>query len=184
MFKHILASVLSIAIFTSSTLADSDEERMRQLYDLYQCPIFSYLTAIHRTRFKSEQDRFLILEISDPRGGRYGQCAFFDKDRQIHCEAASPYYEKRLKGYFTADRLKLLGTLGYTTEASSKNYYIERPAAGGKALYEIAGLLVETLGRVFDMQLDELLVYHAPLLKRPPKQNSLRGFCAPVVSMR
>lgn len=185
MLKHLRATVVVLSLSVSAVRADSADDRLQKLHEIYQCPIFSYLATIHRVRFKSEQDRFLILEISNPADGRYyAQCAFFDRDRHIHCEAASPYYDDRLKEYFTSDRLKILSMLGYTTEISAKNYYIEAPVQDTKSLYDIAGLLVETVGRVFDMQLDERIIYHAPLVKRPPKQTSVGGFCAPMISSR
>src|SRR5215469_9773177 len=156
MAKHILATALVILISVTSAHADSNDERLGRLRALYQCPIFTYLAAIHRNHTAPEQNQFLIIELSYPRDHRfYTQCAFFDDSRQIHCEAGSPFYDDRLKDYFTAERLATLAALGYTTETSSKNFYWERPVADLKSLYDIAGILIETMGRVFDMQLDE-----------------------------
>ena len=49
----------------------------------------------------------------------------------------------------------------------------------------IAGLLVDTVGRVFDMQVNETLMYEAPLVSGKPKptQDS-RKYCGQMISLR
>ena len=184
MLKHIIVTALSFAVLTSTARADANEERLKKLHELYQCPIFSYLQAIKSANPKTESDSFLIVEMSYPSDGRfYAQCAFFDDWNQIHCEAASPHYDRRLKSYFTPQRRKLLETLGYTTRSSKNNFYTELPVSDDQALYEVAGLMVETVGRIFDMQLDERLIYHAPLVKQTPRGEDNK-FCAPMISLR
>lgn len=176
---------VALAVVAGNAFANENDDRVATLQEKFRCPIFYYLAAIHRSRSKDEQNRYLILEMSYPGDSRYyTQCAFFDSDRQIHCEAASPYYDERLKDYFSDGRLKALSTLGYSTVITSKNFYTERPVPDMKSLYDVAGLVVETLGRVFDMRLDDKLIYHAPLVKRPPKRPEVLGLCSPMISSR
>jgi hypothetical protein len=178
-----VATVLLVAFGATTVSADATNERIAALQAKFRCPIFEYLSAIHRTAHKDkEQNRFLITEITPGDHSRYVQCAFFDMDHSLHCEAASAYYDKKLNGYFTAERLKILGTFGYSTEASSKNYYFERPTPNPKALFDIAGVMVATLGSVFDMTADETLTYEAPQIKqlRPTKVDG--KFCPPAIS--
>jgi hypothetical protein len=183
LWKLSAAAVLLLAVGTTNTFADSTEDRIAMLQAKFRCPIFEYLSAIHRTAHKDkEQNRFVIAEIKPGDAIYFVQCAFFDMDHKLHCEAASDYYDKRLKGYFTPERLKALGALGYSTEANSMNYYFERPTPNTQALYDIAGILVATLGRVFDMQLDETLAYHAPLIKRLRATKTDSKFCTPQIS--
>jgi hypothetical protein len=185
MLKHIVVTTLLVAALATTARADSNDDRLKKLHELYQCPIFSYLQAIKRATPKTEQDSFLIVEMSYPNDGRfYAQCAFFDDWTQLHCEAASPHYDKRLKAYFTPQRRQVLDMLGYTTRSSKNNFYVELPASDDQSLYGVAGLIVETVGRVFDMQLDERLIYHAPLVTQMPRGSDGDKFCAPMVSVR
>lgn len=178
-----IAAILLVFITSTSARADADSDRIAALQAKFRCPIFEYLTAIHRTAHKeAEQNRYLIAEIVPGDHDYFVQCAFFDKDHKIHCEAASAYYDDKLKTYFTSERLSALGSLGYSTEASSMNYYFERPTPNAQALYDIAGVLVATLGRVFEMQPDETLAYHAPLVKRLHATKTDAKFCTPLVS--
>jgi hypothetical protein len=175
--------IIAFVVVAGNAIADDTDDRVASLQEKWRCPIFSYLAAIHRARSKTEQNRYLILEMTYPGDGRYyTQCAFFDGDKHIHCEAASPYYDERLKDYFSDDRIKALSSLGYSTEISPKNFYVERPVPDMKSLYDVAGLLVETLGRVFDMTADDKLIYHAPLVKRTPKRFESLGLCSPLIS--
>ena len=185
MLKHLAACAFSVAIFASAAYADSSDDRLKKLHDLYQCPIFSYLVAIHRAP-SSLKDRYLTLEIAGLHDRKfYAQCIFYNKDRKMHCEAASPFYDTELQDFFTRERLVVLRSLGYTTKPSKNNYHLERGVKNADSLYDIAGLLVETLGRVLDMQLDERLIYHAPLVKQTPA-GGIEGskLCAPLISLR
>lgn len=178
-----VAAAVFVAFAAASARADADEDRIAALQAKFRCPIFEYLSAIHRRAHKEkEQNRFLVAEIAASDPNYFVQCAFFDMDRQLHCEAASAYYDPRLKDYFTADRLKELGALGYSTTVSSMNYYFERRAPNAQALYDIAGIIVTTFGRVFEMQPDETLAYHAPLVKTPPVGKAEGKFCSPLIS--
>jgi hypothetical protein len=76
----------------------------------------------------------------------------------IYCEASSPFYHDDLTPFFTHERLKILAQLGYTTKPTENNFHLERSSASIDEIYDVAGLYVETLARVFDMQLDETLV--------------------------
>lgn len=178
-----MATVVLVAFSAATAQAEMTENGIAALQAKFRCPIFEYLSAIHRTAHKDkEQNRFLIAEITPGDHQYFVQCAFFDMDHKLHCEAASDFYDKRLKGYFTPDRLKALGALGYSTEASSMNFYFERPTPNLQSLYETAGTLVATLGRVFEMRPDETLAFQAPLVKRlrPTKANA--KFCTPQIT--
>ena len=181
--RRAVAAVLLLAVGALSVRAAATDDRLAELQAKFRCQIFDYLSAIHRTaRKEKEQNRFLIAEIIPGDHRYFVQCAYFDMDSQLHCEAASAYYDKRLDGYFTSERLKALAALGYSTEASSMNYYFERPTPDAPALYAIAGIIVSTLGQVFDMQTDETLAYQAPALKRVRVTKSISKYCTRLTS--
>ena len=171
--------------FASSSVAADSGDRIAALQDKFRCPIFEYLMAIHKTPIKSK-DRYLTAAITDPVDEKYyAQCIFYNKDRKMHCEASSPFYHEQLKTFFTRDRLGELRQLGYTTKPSKNNFHLERASANIDQLYDIAGLYVDTLARVFDMQLDETLTYHAPLVPTKPSGDPAdTKYCRPMVSLR
>lgn len=183
MAKHILATTFAILLIITSARADSNDERLRRLHDLYQCPIFSYLMAIHHAAINL-QNRYLVLVIDHRVDERfYAQCAFEKQDRRMHCEVSSPHFND-VTQYFRGEHLAIVKSLGYRARKND-NFYQKRDARGPEALYQIAGLLINTLGKVFDMQPDEGLIYDAPLVKRSP-ENGIEGskFCAPTISLR
>jgi hypothetical protein len=184
MSNRILATALSMAMFVSSVSAASTDDRLKKLHDLYQCPIFAYLVAIHRTPL-NDDNRYLIVTIEHRIDDRfYAQCAFESQDRRMHCEVSSPFFNPVMKPYFKGDRLKLIKALGYRSRRND-NYYQKRDAQSLTSLYQIAGLLVDTVGRVFDMEADEGLKYEAPLVKLPPRDGVAgSSLCAPMTSAR
>ena len=183
MIKRIVASLLTFMMSLSTVRADTDDDRLKKLHDLYQCPIFSYLVAIHRQPLVRE-NRYLSLEIAHRVDHRfYAQCAFEDEDRRMHCEVSSPFFNKVMTPYFRGDRLKIVKALGYRRQPKD-NYYQKRDAQDLRSLFQIAGLLIETEGRLFDMEPDEGLNYDAPLVIGRPTDVTEGGFCAPMISQR
>ena len=166
--------------------ADPTTDRIAALLDLYRCPVFAYLVAIHKTPTITRLDnRFLIVEIGHRIDHRYyAQCAFDDLDRKMICEVSSPVFNPELRPYFKGARLKRVKALGYRARRKD-NYFQWRDARTPDALYAIAGLLVETLGYAFDMRPEEGLTYEAPLVPTkpdPPREAFSR--CAPAISLR
>jgi hypothetical protein len=182
--RTVLSAVVSL-IFVQQVLADPVDERVAALQEKLRCPIFELLLAVHRTPLKTKE-RYVVIAIKTPDGeGAYTQCIFFNKDQRMHCEAASPFYNQELKSFFTKERIALLKNLGYTTRPSKNNYHLEPKIAGLDSIYAVAGLYVETLGRVFDMQPSDNIIYHAPLVpKMPPPSAESAPYCHPMVSLR
>ena len=179
--KRSVATVLLVAFGAATANADTTDDRIAALQAKFRCPIFEYLVALHNTSTKLN-DRYLIAEINT-RERHYAQCIFYGKDKKMHCEAESPFYHSELVAYFTPERLAVLKSLGYTTKPSKNNYHLERKVTGLESLYEIAGLYVDTLARVFDLQLDETLNYTAPRVPlRPAGSPETQRFCQPKLS--
>ncbi len=188
------AAVTALALLCAATQADTLDERIAKgepplqrrleiLESKYRCPITAYLTEIHH-RPSPEQDRYLILW----RAGRpelYVQCAFFDDDRQIHCEAVSGYYGEPIAGFITPAKLTALAALGFSTDASAGNFVQERAAPDGEALYDVAGMLVETLARVYDLATIDELLHEAPLAPALPRTLTAGNrHCPALISVR
>jgi hypothetical protein len=179
--KRSAAALLLLAFSVATARADATEDRIAGLQAKFRCPIFEYLVALHDTSPKLK-DRYLIVEIVTEER-YYTQCIFFSKDRKMHCEAESEFYHPRLGSYFTPERRAVLKSLGYSTRATKNNYKLERKVTGIESLYDIAALYVDTLARVFDMQLDETLKYEAPRVPIPPAGGpETKRFCQPKLS--
>lgn len=105
-------------------------------------------------------------------------------DTRLLCELDSPFFNPAMKKYFRGNKLKLVKSLGYKLHRKN-NYYQWRDARTPEALYDVAGLLVDTVGRVFDMQVDETLMYKAPLVSGTPKPTEdSRKYCGQQISLR
>jgi len=176
-----VATVLLITFGATTANADATEDRIAALQAKFRCPIFEYLVALHDTSPKLK-DRYLVAEINT-KERYFTQCIFYNKDRKMHCEAESPYYDRSVSSYFTPERLAILKSLGYTTKPSKNNFHLERKVTGVESLYEIAGLYVDTLARVFDMQIYETLNYIAPRVPlKPSGSPETQRFCQPKLS--
>lgn len=178
--RSIAAAAIAFSVAIAS--ANADDARIAALQTKFRCPIFEYLSAIHAARLKLKH-RFLIAEIANPKAAYFTQCIFYGRDRKVHCEAESPFYNSDLIAYFTPERLAVLKSLGYSTKATKNNLHLEQSALGAAQLFEIAGLYVDTLARIFDLQIDETLTYTAPLVpKLPQPSDETARYCTPQIS--
>lgn len=184
--RRSVATVLLFIIGATAARADATEDRIAALQAKYRCPIFDYLQAIHKYPTPERMDnRFLVVTI-EHRGDQryYAQCAFDSMDTRLLCELDSPVFNPVMKKYFRGNKLKLVKTLGYRPHKKN-NYYQWRDARTPEALYDVAGLLVDTVGRVFDMRADETLMYKAPLVTGTPKAtDDSRKYCGQQISLR
>lgn len=185
--QRAVATVLLVSAAAGVANANADDDRIAALQAKYRCPIFDYLEAIHKYPTPQRtNNRYLIVTIDHRIDQRYyAQCAFEKLDRRMICEVSSPSFNPEFKStYFAKARLPTIRALGYHARRKD-NYYQRQPAESPEALYKIAGLLVETLGRVFDMQSDEALTYEAPLVPKPPEPSEEGSrFCSPQISLR
>lgn len=161
----VVAAILAMPGLAARAEPAALQHRLDALQEKYRCPITEYLLAIRR-RPLARKRRFLVLSPLIAEG--YVQCLFFDKDRQIDCEAASGYYDPDMADVKTPAKLAALAALGFATDASAGNFVQQRPVSSDGALYDVAGMLVETLARVYDLDPDDLLRFDAPLVPRPP----------------
>jgi hypothetical protein len=184
--KRAVTAALPLAVGVTNARAGTTEDRITQLQAKFRCPIFDYLQAIHKYPTPQRtDDRFLIVTIAHREDQRYyAQCAFDSMDTRMLCELDSPASNPIMKKYFRGQKLKLVKALGYRVHKKN-NYYQWPDARTPEAIYDIAGLLVDTLGRVFDMQIDETLMYEAPLVTGTPKPTEdSRKYCGEQISLR
>jgi hypothetical protein len=184
--RRAIATMVLVTFGATSAMADATEDRVAALQVKFRCPIFDYLEAIHKYPTPERTDnRFLIITI-EHRGDQryYAQCAFDNMDTRMLCELDSPASNPVMKKYFRGNKLKLVKSLGYRLHRKN-NYYQLRDARTPEALYDIAGLLVDTVGRVFDMQVNETLTYQAPLVTGTPKPtDDSHKYCGQQISLR
>jgi hypothetical protein len=184
--RQSVATALLVTLGAVSARADATDDRIAALQAKFRCPIFDYLQAIHKYPTPERMDnRFLIVTIGHRADERYyAQCAFDSMDARMLCELDSPFFNSSMKKYFRGEKLKLVKALGYKIHRKN-NYYQLPDARTPEALYNIAGLLVDTLGRVFDMRIDETLTYQAPLVAGTPKPTEdSHKYCGEQISLR
>jgi hypothetical protein len=186
LLRRSVATVLLVALGAVSARADATEDRIAALQAKFRCPIFNYLNAIHAVPTYARTDNRYLIIIIEHRGDEryYAQCAFDNLDTRMICELDSPFFNPTMKKYFRGDKLKLIKALGYRLHRKN-NYYQWRKSLTPEDRYEIAGLLVDTIGRVFDMRADETLMYEAPLVTGTPKPIEYAAkYCEPHISLR
>jgi len=147
----------------------------------YECPVAVRLAAIHeRGDMHREDSRFLILAVHKS-GPAYVQCAFFDNDRQMMCEAASGFYDTSpgtpSQVHLPAAKVAKLGKLGFSTDASHGNFQRVMDTSNAEGLSAVARLLLSALYEAYDARIDDSIKVTAPLL--PESRPTLdRGLCS------
>ena len=176
MRRGIATIAILVICLSRATAAESITQqnvRINTLQTQYRCWIASILTHIGRQKKSDPDDRFAIFYPAT-RPDAYVQCLFRPDGKEIYCEAESGYYAPRYTP--SPDKVAIAASLGFSTDATKGNFKLYRPITDPEALDRIAGLIVETLGRVYDLRLDETLNLNAPLVKAMPVRP-----CAPLI---
>jgi hypothetical protein len=139
-------------------------ERLAKVLATYHCPVTAYLSEIHaKPHPEDEQNRYLILS-AQRHPEFYVQCAFFNEDTAVHCEAASGFYNAKIASFATPAKRAILARLGFSTDSSKGNFVAEWEVNDRSTASDIAEVLIATLVRVFDFAADDKLAFNAPLL--------------------
>ncbi len=91
----------------------------------YRCTVVELLAHIHGRPHPEQMYRYLVLENAATHS--YVQCLFFDRDRQMLCEAWSGWWDKKgngpgFKPDIAPEELHALAKLGFSTDASHGNF--------------------------------------------------------------
>ncbi len=161
----VLAAALAIAMAPRSA---ADGDYLGSFISAYRCPVALRLAAIHaRGDRKREDNRFLILALKEGEVS-YVQCAFFDEDRRMLCEAASGYYNAP-KGaprtaYLPPDSIAALAKLGFSTDDSHGNFQREMEIRGRSDFNSVAELLLAALYQSYGARLGSKIEVHSALV--------------------
>jgi hypothetical protein len=179
-FPSLRATVIALSIASASTaLAGAlDADPTEQAFvSRYRCGIVRTLETIHSTPEPQEEtDRFLILYRKDHQAS-YVQCAFFGSDAELHCEAASGFYDhvgEPRSHFVTGDRLAALGRLGFSLDDSHDNYLRIFQIRTSPDFTEIADFLLSALNEGYGGPTQ--IGVEAPLANGAPIDSR----CAPV----
>lgn len=163
-----VAVALANAIALAPRSAAADGDSLGGFLSAYRCPVMVRLAAIHaRGDRKREDNRFLILALQKGEVS-YVQCAFFDEDRRILCEAASGYYNAP-KGaprtaYLPVDSIAALAKLGFSTDDSHGNFQREMEIRGRSDFNSVAELLLTALYESDGARLKSKIEVHSALV--------------------
>jgi hypothetical protein len=161
-----LAIALAIAITISPAAAETDD--LGAFLSAFRCPVTQRLAGIHaRGDPKREDERFLILALAQGETN-YVQCAFFDADRRIMCEAASGYYDAP-KGaprsaYLPGGSIAALAKLGFSTDDSHGNFQRVMDTPEPSDFASVADLLLNALHESYGARLDSKIEVHSALV--------------------
>ena len=164
-FRHRAAA---LALLLTAVPAVAEPRGREAFLDAYECPVAKRLAAIHeRGDRHKEPGRFLILSIDRP-GPDYVQCAFYDEDRQMMCEAASGFYtdppNTKRQTYLPPATVAKLGKLGFSTDDSRGNFQRVMDTRDSGGLGSVARLLLRALYEAYGARTDDRIAVTAPLL--------------------
>lgn len=160
---------VALAIATAPRPAAADGDNLGGFLSAYRCPVIVRLAGIHaRGDRKREDERFLILALARDENS-YVQCAFFDEDRRILCEAASGYYNAPegapRTAYLPADSIAALAKLGFSTDDSHGNFQRETEIRGRSDFDSVAELLLTALYESYGARLNTKIEVHSALVE-------------------
>jgi len=104
----------------------------------------------------TEHERFLVLTADN---GGYVQCMFHDNDTGIYCESSSGFYQMP-KPKLSRKQRKAIAAQGFSMNGKQGNFTLDVPMNGEGTLWNIAGLMLETLYRGYG---SEHFTMNAPL---------------------
>jgi hypothetical protein len=161
------AAALAIAGAFGSAAADTDERGA--FLSAFRCPVIQRLALIHaRGDRKQEDSRFLILALSHGETS-YVQCAFFDEDRRMMCEAASGYYlapeGAPRRFHLPADSVAALARLGFSTDDSHGNFQRQMETPDPSDFASVAELLLSALYETYGARLDSRIEVNSALVR-------------------
>lgn len=164
--RIVAAVALAVAAAPGPCAADDDE--LGSFLSAFRCPVTLRLSSIHaRGDRKREDERFLILALAHNEIS-YVQCAFFDDDRRVMCEAASGYYDAPEGAprtvHLPAESVAALAKLGFSTDDSHGNFQrvIETPDPSAFAL--VADVLLTALYQSYGARLASKVEVHSALV--------------------
>lgn len=170
-----MAAMMAFAL-ASGARAESARDAF---VELYHCPVTRLVEAIHQSGDpKKENNRYIIL---NPGGAEqdYVQCAFFDSDRKMHCEAASYFYWKSPRPYLPQASIAALAKLGFSTDGSHGNYVRELASGEEGQRARIVDMLLDALYDAYGMRSSERLAVQAPMLFARERYVR-KSRCAPI----
>ncbi|HLH12997.1 MAG TPA: hypothetical protein VKV77_14125 [Methylovirgula sp.] len=166
--RALLALAVALAFVVAPRSAVAEDDSLGAFLSAYRCPVTLRLAAIHaRGDRKREDQRFLILALGQGETD-YVQCEFFDKDRQMMCEAASGYYYAP-KGaprtvYLPADSVAALAKLGFSTDDSHGNFQRVMTTPSPSDFSTVADLLLSALYQSYGARLKSKIEVHSALV--------------------
>ncbi len=166
---HVCYAAFAIALAAGSAAAEQSKS-LRDFLMHYRCPVVDRLDRIYEAGdHASHRDRFLALTVPEHPHG-YVQCMFFDRRKEMLCEASSGfYYDKpgtERTMYLAPEAVAALGRLGFSTDDSQGNFSIEFPVADPPDLNAIADLMLKALHDGYGARADTKLKFSAPFARR------------------
>jgi hypothetical protein len=160
------AGAFAVAVTSGPVAADGDD--LGSFLSAFRCPVALRLASIHaRGDREREDERFLILALAQG-DTSYVQCAFFDEDRRMMCEAASGYYDAPEGAprhvYLPAKSVAALASLGFSTDDSHGNFQRVMETADPSDFVSVAEVLLSALYETYGARLDSKIEVHSALV--------------------
>ena len=129
----------------------------------YRCRIAGALEYL-RNRPIVAVNPLIVMDVLGRRDA-YQQCMMEPDRKTLYCEAASGFYYRPARKQFDSAKLNTVEDLGYVPDGSNSNFTFEKPVAGPRDMYDVAGTLIEVFVRVYGLKPSEILEYWSKNLK-------------------
>lgn len=128
----------------------------------YECSASLVIAQIHAHAHPEGMHRYIILNATGRRSS-YVQCLFFDRDRQMLCEAASGWWAApKDRPRFDPGEKQALAALGFSMDDSHGNFQRSLHFRAGPDPVAIAQLMLTALYRGYGARAGDDIQVQAP----------------------
>lgn len=136
-----IAAVVGLSV---SSIAAEAADDLSTFVTTYHCTVAELIARIHTHPHPERMRRYLILESAVTHD--YVQCLFFDRDRQMLCEAESGWWNKAGENpHFVPAGKQALAHLGFSMDASHGNFQRYFRFQSGPDDGDVADLMLRAL---------------------------------------
>lgn len=167
--------------FVGASAAPAPPGDIDTFVSTYHCSVAESLARIHAHPHPEQMYRYFVLENGLTH--HYVQCLFFDRDRQMLCEAWSGWWDQKNSGpnfrsALAQEKLAALAKLGFSTDTSHGNFQRHLRFKYEPDYGEVADLMLHALYSAFDTTLTTGVRGEGPYAMR--KSVLPKNTCIPI----
>jgi hypothetical protein len=167
--------------FAGASAAPAPSADIDTFVSTYHCSVAESLMRIHAQTPTEQMHRYFVLENGLTH--HYVQCLFYDRDRQMLCEAWSGWWDQKnsgpnFKSPLAPEKLAALAKLGFSMDVSRGNFQRRFRFRYEPDYGEVADLMLQALYSGFDTSLATGVKGEGPYAMR--KSVLPKNTCVPI----